>query len=207
MQNPIEHITSLFERFPGIGARQAKRFAYFLIQNKPAYRKELSQAIEILGTHVYQCKKSLQYFVSDTNEELAPIERDQSRTSTELMIVEKDTDLETIEKTKTYKGKYFVLGGTIPVHELHDLGAFIQLEALTKLLQERQAVLSEIIIALSATPHGDHTLEFLQDYLKDTLDSHIKVTTLGRGLSSGTELEYSDKDTIIHALKNRASKT
>ena len=64
--------------------------------------------------------------------------------------------------------------------------------------------LKEIIIALNYNPEGENTLSYLSEFLKPVTEkNNIKISTLGRGLSTGTELEYSDSDTIKNALKNR----
>jgi recombinational DNA repair protein RecR len=64
--------------------------------------------------------------------------------------------------------------------------------------------LREIIIAGSVTPEGEHTVEVISQKLRSiTAGANVKISTLGRGLSTGTELEYSDTETIKNALKNR----
>ena len=121
-----------------------------------------------------------------------------------LLVVEKDTDLETIHKSGSYKGMYFVLGGTIPVIE-HAHSSRIRFnELLKKIEQSAPQGLSEIIFALSANPEGDHTRDYLIQALMPLTQSHgINITALGRGLSTGSELEYSDGETLKHAFKNR----
>jgi len=64
--------------------------------------------------------------------------------------------------------------------------------------------LQEIIITLNYNPEGENTLAYLSQILRPLCEKHsVKISTLGRGLSTGTELEYSDSDTIKNALKNR----
>ena len=63
---------------------------------------------------------------------------------------------------------------------------------------------SSIILAFSSSPQGDHTDFYIRSQLKNLIEpSNIKISSLGRGLSTGTELEYSDNDTLKNALKNR----
>ncbi|MFA6511499.1 MAG: recombination protein RecR, partial [Candidatus Paceibacterota bacterium] len=69
---------------------------------------------------------------------------------------------------------------------------------------KREKNLKEIILAFSISPQGDHTDIYVRQQLKDICDkSNIKISSLGKGLSTGTELEYSDNDTLKNALKNR----
>jgi recombination protein RecR len=69
----------------------------------------------------------------------------------------------------------------------------------------RATLVQEIILSMSATPDGEHTAEVVKVFLeKNIKDSKVKITVLGKGLSTGTELEYSDTETLKNALKNRA---
>ncbi|MEX2405673.1 MAG: toprim domain-containing protein [Candidatus Paceibacterota bacterium] len=203
--NPIEQLTSLFSSFPGIGPRQARRFTYYLLRKNVNFRSQLTDLITSLGKNVRVCKESFQHFYTTTKESLSPIERDSNRDRDLLMIVERESDLESIEKSRVYNGRYFVLGGNVPAME-KDPQKYIRLHELKKRVERGKKAneLSEIIIATSATPDGDntqgHVLKTLSPLLEDT---DIKTSTLGRGLSTGTELEYIDVDTMKEALENR----
>ena len=113
-----------------------------------------------------------------------------------LFVVEKDADLENVERSG-FKGRYFVLGGTIPLGT-DEPAKFIRLRELERRVAENN--LQEIILGLSATSEGDHTREILGEKLRE---SGIKISSLGRGLSTGSELEYADPDTIASALSSR----
>jgi recombination protein RecR len=121
------------------------------------------------------------------------------------MIVEKDMDLDNIERSGVYKGKYFVLGGTVSALEKEPERRIRIRELTTRITKEKENnVLNEIIFALSATPDGDDTAEFVHKELALLLEgSSITFSALGRGLSTGSELEYADKETIKQALERR----
>jgi recombination protein RecR len=120
------------------------------------------------------------------------------------MIVSHDVDYENIEKTKSYDGYYFILGGTVPILDKNPEKRIRQDELLKTINDRAKNGLSEIIIALNYNPEGENTLSYLRDILLPTTQKlGIKISTLGRGLSTGTELEYSDTETIKNALKNR----
>ena len=120
------------------------------------------------------------------------------------MIVSHDVDFENIEKTHFYNGYYFILGGTVPILEKNPDKRIRQKELVENIERKISNGLSEIILALSYNPEGENTLTYLEQILKPITDkNNIKISTLGRGLSTGTELEYSDSDTIKNALKNR----
>lgn len=198
---PLQKLTELFKKFPGIGPRQAGRFVYYILRQNPSYAEELSEAIVDLRNHIKICEDSFQYFYSsNASETKSPIARDPNRNHELLMLVEKDSDLEAIEKAGVYDGYYFVLGGTIPFLE-KDPTRFIRINELLKGLEVRKTKgLNEIILALSATPEGDNTADYVRTRLDD---ADMKISLLGRGLSTGSELEYIDKETLKNALSRR----
>jgi recombination protein RecR len=117
------------------------------------------------------------------------------------MIVSRDIDFEAIEKSKFYNGYYFILGGTIPILDKEPEKKVRLNELFNKL---NNSSFGEIILSLNANAEGEHTADFINDYLKNKFpDRNLTISVLGRGLSTGTELEYSDADTIKNALKNR----
>ena len=121
------------------------------------------------------------------------------------MIVARDVDFEAIEKSHSYLGYYFILGGTVPILE-KEPDKKIRAKELLALTKKRGADgLKEIIVATSVNPEGENTFEYVEKLLSPvTRQFGIKFSGLGRGLSTGTELEYSDSDTIKNALKNRS---
>ncbi len=198
-----QKLIELFKEFPGIGPRQAKRFVYFLLNRNPAYANDLSKLIsEVRGT-AHSCESCFR-FVINGNNKLCVICRDENRDKRLLMLVSHDVDFENIEKTKFFNGYYFVLGGNIPILEKTPERRIRQKELLDVVEKKIKNGLTEIIIALNYNPEGENTLTYLKEILGPlTEKSNIKISTLGRGLSTGTELEYSDSDTIKNALKNR----
>lgn len=129
---------------------------------------------------------------------------DKARDTSLLLIVEKDVDLDNIERAKNYNGLYFVIGGTVPILEKNPSTLIREKELKNIILKRAEEGLKEIIFALSVNPEGEHTTQYLQKELASLLGKHkIKTSTLGRGLSTGSELEYSDTETIKNALLNR----
>lgn len=122
------------------------------------------------------------------------------------MIVAKDIDLETVHKSGAYDGCYFILGGLIPLFEKEPEKIVRLNQLIDKVEKEsKEGHLKEIILALSANTEGDYTADLIKAKLQPLLErQQIKISTLGRGLSTGTEVEYSDKETILNALKNRS---
>lgn len=195
----------MFEKFPGVGKRQAKRFVYSLLRRNSNFSRDLSNAILNLKENIHLCTESFQYFYSENkNESLSPIARDPNRDRSLLLIVEKDSDLENLESMHFYRGLYFVLGGSIPVLSKTPED-FIRLRELLGVIDRKISAgeLKEIILGLSLNPQGEYTLEYLKEKLTAFEQKGVKISYLGRGLSTGTELEYSDKETFENAFANR----
>ena len=201
----IEKLTEIFKEFPGIGERQAKRFVYFLMSRNPSYAQNLSELVLELKKEISQCKECFRFFITkDGKNKLCDICSDPNMDSSLLMVVEKDSDLESVKKSGVYHGKYFILGGLVPIVEKTTKSRVRINELTEKIKREAKNGLKEIILAFSLSPQGDHTDFYIRSQMKDITDSlNIKISSLGRGLSTGTELEYSDNDTLKNALKNR----
>ena len=199
----IDKLSEIFKEFPGIGERQAKRFVYFLMSRNPTYSENLSKMILDLKKEVSQCKECFRFFIlNNKKEKLCDICANVNKDSSTLMIVEKDSDLESIKKSRVYHGKYFILGGLVPIVE-KTTKSRIRIEELKQKISKNPS-LKEIILAFSLSPQGDHTDSYVREQLKETVEKqNIKISSLGKGLSTGTELEYSDNDTLKNALKNR----
>lgn len=193
--SPIDQLSALFEKFPGIGPRQARRFVQYLLVVPPALRQEFAEQVRALGTQTAQCKKCYRWFTKENKGVECPICADTHRESTMLFVVEKDADIENVERSN-YKGLYFVLGGIIPL-AAEEPEKHIRMRELIKRAEVEKPI--EIILGLSATTEGDHTREILAEKLRGL----SKISSLGRGLSTGSELEYADPDTIASALSSR----
>ena len=201
----IEKLTEVFKEFPGIGERQAKRFVYFLMSHSGGYSQNLASLILDLKIEVSQCKECFRFFIFDKDQkDLCEICASPNTDSTTLMVVEKDSDLESMKKSRLYHGKYFVLGGLVPIVEKNTKNKIRIEELKEKIKKNSKNGLNEIILAFSLSPQGDHTDFYIRSQLKELIDSfNLKISSLGRGLSTGTELEYSDNETLKNALKNR----
>ena len=213
LMDNTEKLIELFKEFPGIGPRQAKRFVYFLLNRNPAYAESLSRLILDTRATVHSCDTCFRFF-PNTNNTTCPICTDNTRDRELLMLVSHDVDFENVERTKSYNGYYFILGGTIPILEKTPEKRIRQEQLIETIQKKIEGGLSEIIIALNYNPEGENTLSYLRELLKPYTDPTsptasrgktgvLKISTLGRGLSTGTELEYSDSETIKNALKNR----
>ena len=200
----IDKLAEVFKEFPGIGERQARRFVYFLMYKNPTYSENLRDLISELKKDVAQCQECFRFFIlGNKKEKLCDICANTNIDFSILMVVEKDSDLESVKKSRVYNGKYFVLGGLVPIVEKNTKSR-IRIEELKNKIKKEEKNLKEIILAFSLSPQGDHTDSYVREQIKDLAEKQkVKISSLDKGLSTGTELEYSDNDTLKNALKNR----
>ena len=129
-----------------------------------------------------------------------------NRDHSKLMVVSADTDIVAIERSGVYDGIYFVLGGMVPLLHSEDSkklrGGTLKATIEARLLNG----LEEIILAFAVNPDGENTSRFVESIispLQTTAPTPLRISQLGRGLSTGSELEYADPETIKNALRNR----
>lgn len=206
--NPTDRLAELFMRFPGIGPKQAKRFVYHLLREHSHYKEQLIKALEELKFTGKQCENCFRYYGdknADPTKTTCEICSSSSRETSSIMILEKELDLDAIEKTGSYNGLYFILGGLVPPLA-EKPSELIRIRELTAYIHKgiTSDALSEIIFALPVTDYGDTTTEYVEKTIKQIVGvEKLKLTHLARGLSSGLELEYVDRDTFRHALDHR----
>ncbi|MBM3452287.1 MAG: recombination protein RecR [Bacteroidetes bacterium] len=189
LERAVEQLSSL----PGIGKRTALRLALQLIKRDAAEIQAFSDAISELKTHTKQCK--ICNNISDS--EICAICSNPSRDGSIICVVEDIRDVMAIESTHSYKGLYHVLGGIIsPMDGIGPSDLYV--DSLTKRLESED--ITEVIFALSPTMEGDTT----NFYLYKKINSYeILITTLSRGVSVGSELQYADEVTLGRSLLQR----
>lgn len=211
---PVQRIIDLFTKFPGIGPRQATRFVFYILKNGVA--GELTDALTELKEQVgfcAQCFRATEVDSSHSSDDsghsnrlLCSFCRDSKRDPALIAIVEKESDLQSIEKVGAYHGLYHVLGGVIdPLdsqgpQRLHLKELFARIK---NLLEKGEAC--EVLLATNPTTEGDTTALYIERVL-EPLKKHysaLKISRLGRGLSLGSELEHVDEITLKQALINR----
>lgn len=205
---PIQQLITLLTKLPGIGPRQATRYAFFLFRQDEGYIKSLAFALENVKaqiTYCRQCFRTIERTINEQNQQ-CNFCRDSKRDQNLIAVVEKESDLQNIEKTRQFTGLYHVLGGVISpldpespkrlhLREFH--------HRVKTLLEKGNTV--EIILATGATTEGDTTALYIEQILEPLKQQsgQLKTSRLGRGLSLGSDLEYADEMTLRNALENR----
>jgi len=198
MDAAFSAIVKLIEKLPGIGPRHAARLVLALLDRPQAELDELGDAIRELKTRVRQCREC--FNVSDDG--LCAVCRDGKRDVRSMLVVEKVTDLESVERAGIWRGVYHVLGGSIapvdgtgPEHlRISELASRVD-----RIVQEAGSL--ELVLATNPTSAGEMTAMYLRDIFAGI--PGVRTTRLARGLSTGTHLEYADELTLKHALDAR----
>ena len=213
----ISKLIEFFQRLPGIGPRQARRFVYALVDEDIKILEEFSGLLGKLKREISRCSECFRIFSAkggsasggEGKGEICQICHNSSRDSSKLLVLEKDADLENMEKNRIYEGKYHILGGLLSPLRPKEQDK-LRLKELYRRVEASKDV-REVILALSATTEGDMTVRYIEKILEPVQKARrparpageLKISRLGRGLSTGTELEYSDRDTLKHAFENR----
>lgn len=184
-------------RLPGVGARTAERYAYYLLRAQPNVTNKLADSLLALHTGVKSCPVT--FALIDATQDVSPLYSDSSRDKTTIAVVEEPLDIVALERTGQYHGTYHVLGGAIsPIDGIGPEQLHIP-ELMDRI--EKDGV-QELIIATNASVEGESTSLFLQRHIQDAgLD--VKMSRLARGIPVGVDLEYADQITLSHALEGR----
>ena len=189
----IEKLNKAFSKLPGVGSKTAQRFIYHLLERDRLGGLELAKALTDAMENVKNCQKCRTLTEKNTCEICSNISRD----FTQLCVVETPSDIHVIEQSGVYTGKYFVLSGYLS--PIDGIGASeLGLNELEELLSENQV--TEIILATNATIEGEVTAHYIHNLAKKY---QIKTTRIAHGIPLGGELEYTDINTIAHALSGR----
>jgi|SRR3989338_2374485 len=199
---PIQKLIAHFQKLPGIGPRQAAKFAMRLTKMTDSELKIMAADMANLKSSIGECKECFLLFdrpKDGSAVNLCQFCRDEKRDREKICVVVNDHDALTIEKTKTFDGVYHILGGNVSLIDKRE-NLDLNLSALKNRIPSKPKESAEVILAMNATAEGQATAMFLEKTLSDT---GIKITRLAQGLSTGSEIEYADDQTLINALKHR----
>ena len=195
IDGPLDLLVKQLSSLPGLGRRSAKRVALHLLTNKENLMLPLTKSLQHTADAIQTCKLCGNLDEGD----ICRICRDPKRDRETICVVATVADLWAVERTRTYKGIYHVLGGVLSA--LDGIGPKdLAIDSLLANICENNA--KEIILALSATVDGQSTAHYITDLI-DNPD--IKVSKLAHGVPVGGELDYLDDGTIATALKARAN--
>ncbi len=189
----IERLIAMLAKLPGLGPRSARRAALHLLKRREAL---LAPLVAALGTAAERVRPCAGCGNLDTAEHCA-VCRDVRRDGAVICVVEGVADLWALERASAFRGRYHVLGGVLSA--LDGVGPE-DLDIPRLIERARDAAVTEVIVATSATVDGQTTAHYITDRLADC---GVEVTRLAQGVPMGGELEYLDDGTLAAALKAR----
>ena len=189
----LEQATEQLSSLPGIGKRTALRLALHLLNRSE--EEIIMFAESFIDMKKNTCKCKICGNISD--QEVCPICSDERRDHSIVCVVEDIRDVLVIESIQSYKGIYHVLGGI--VSPMEGIGPS-DLNIVSLIKRVENGTIKEVILALSPTMEGDTTCFYLYKKLHP---SNVLITTLSRGVSVGTELQYADELKLSRSIINR----
>ena len=191
-----ESVTQVIEqlaKLPGIGRKSAERLAYHLLRVHESEAYALADAIRSVRENVRYCQQCFNLAEGET----CSICSDPKRDHHVLCVVEQPRDLMALEQSGTYRGLYHVLLGRIS--PLDHIGPDqLTIERLVERI--RQGEFQEVIMATNPTVEGDGTALFISSQLAEL---PVRLTKLARGITTGSILEYANKEILADAISGR----
>ena len=189
----LNNAVAEFSKLPGIGSKTALRMVLYLLKKSEAEVTLFGETIIELRKNIKKCKICKN--VSDND--VCEICSDNSRDKKTVCLVENINDVIAVERTGQYRGLYHVLGGLISPME--GIGPDnLEIDSLIERIKESN--ITEIIFALNATPEGETTNFYT---FKKVSGLDVKITTLAKGVSIGSELQYVDELTLGRSIIDR----
>lgn len=191
----LEKIIGLFRRFPGVGPKQAERFAMYVVRASSSEIETLVEALREVKSSVRYCRECFNYAEGD----LCPVCSDSGRDRSIICVVERPQDLAAIEKAKSFSGVYHVLHGAVsPVAGVQP--EHIRMKELLERVRASDGAVKEVIIATNPDADGEATAMYLTRLMKPYVD---RITRIAYGVPLGGDIDYMDEVTLGYALKGR----
>ena len=192
-EGAIQDLIDALGHLPGIGPKSAQRIAFHILQAEPEVAAALVDSIRTVKERVKFCTTCGN--VSEEDE--CRICRDPRRENISICVVEESKDVNAIERTREFRGKYHVLGGAIS--PIDGIGPEqLRIRELMARLSDPEII--EVILATDPNLEGEATATYLARLIKPL---GIKVSRLASGLPVGGDLEYADEVTLGRAFEGR----
>lgn len=191
----LDRLIRALRRLPGVGPRQAERFAAYFLRAPQGEAEEFVSAVLDMKQDVHFCRVCHAY--SET--ELCDICSDPDRDKSLICVVEDPQDIESIEKTGAYHGLYHVLHGAISPMEGRGAEQ-VKVKELLERVQKAGVTVREVILATDPDTEGETTALYLADLLHGLVE---RVSRIGYGVPLGGDIDYIDEMTLGYSLKGR----
>jgi len=189
----IERLISELAKLPGVGPRSARRLALNLLRQRTQRIPTLVAALNMALEHVKTCS------ICGALDEMDPCDicSDEKRDASLICVVEDVADVWAMERSRAFRGRYHVLGGTLSAMDGRGPEALRIHQLLARVKED---AVKEMILALSATVAGQTTAHYVAERLHG---ENVKITRLAHGIPMGGELDYMDDGTLSAALNAR----
>ena len=193
LSDSVSHMIDQLSRLPGIGKKSAERLAYHLLRVPETEAFALADSIRTVRENVRYCSVCFNLAEAEKCRICSDTHRDQKT----LCIVQQPRDLMALEESGTYKGLYHVLLGRLA--PLENIGPDqLTIEQLVDRVTDGE--FEEVIMATNPTVEGDGTALYISNQLADT---NVRLTKLARGITTGSILEYTNKEILADAIAER----
>ncbi len=192
-EGPVQDLIDELATLPGIGPKGAQRIAFWLLDQPEEDVTRLAETISRVKAQVRFCRVCFNI----ASEDLCRVCRDPRRDQTSICVVEESKDVVAIERTREFRGRYHVLGGSISPIDNRGPGD-LRIRELVQRLAD--GTVTEVIIATDPNLEGEATATYLSRLL---LPMGLSVTRLASGLPVGGDLEFADEITLGRAFEGR----
>jgi len=190
---PMARLIEELKKLPGVGTKSAQRFAFHILRSTDEDAAALAEAVRGLKESLRLCS------ICNNITDIDPCAYCASPTRNQRLVcvVEEPTNIEAVERTRSYNGVYHVLHGTLS--PLHGVGPD-QLRTKTLVQRVERGEVDEVILATSPTLEGEATASWLAGTLRG---SPLRLSRIATGVPAGSDIEYADEVTMARALEGR----
>lgn len=194
---PVEKLVALFRKFPGVGPKQAERFAMHVVRAQKAEINILCEAMTEAKERIKYCSRCRNLSDGD----ICGVCRDEGRDRSVICVVENAQDVAAVEKTKIFNGVYHVLHGLVSPLSGNNFSS-LKIKELVERINESGGGVKEVIIATNPSSDGEATAIYVARLLKNKVP---KITRIAYGVPLGGDIDYIDEFTLACALKGRTA--
>lgn len=189
----LEKLVHELSKLPGIGPKTAGRLAYYILKNRDHYPERLKEGLERVQAEVHDCPKCFNF----TDADLCRYCTDSQRRDDLLCVVEEPSDIDRIESSRAFNGRYHVLHGALS--PLEGIGPDqLKLKDLVSRIDALE--IKEVILALDSDLEGDTTVLYISRLLQGR---NVRISRIAQGVPIGSDIDYIDERTMGRALQNR----
>jgi recombination protein RecR len=189
----LEKLVHELSKLPGIGPKTAQRLAYYILKNRDQYPDKLKEGLIRVQSEIHDCPQCFNF----TDSDICRYCSDTNRRNELLCVVEEPSDIDRIESSRAFQGRYHVLHGALS--PLEGIGPEkLKLQELVQRIEDSE--IKEVILALDSDLEGDTTVLYISRLLQG---KGVRMSRIAQGIPIGSDIDYVDDRTMGRALQNR----